>query len=241
MLIASGRHGQSSFFVLCAVGVLLPLVVADGWRVWPLLSIWIAGQGVRFYHDDRQLKTDYFTFGILYAWLARDELIHSAIKKWEEWKHVSGSIEKPYSAIGFAIPLAIIGLSLWRAYGSSNSTIADIPRDARRWRSEMEVPKARIFPCQTTHARIFPKRHAFAYSYLQCGFPIVPSGITCNENELPSGEDKQLGRWWLRIRAEDYLERGDGALGFYWKLKTYLRNQVRVIATVLLAYFVNSC
>ncbi|KAF1830859.1 hypothetical protein BDW02DRAFT_506587 [Decorospora gaudefroyi] len=72
---------------------------------------------------------------------------------------------------------------------------------------------------------MFPKRHAFAYSYLQCGYPIIPNGTTHNGAEFPSGEDRHLGSWWLRARAEDYLERGNGARGFYWKLKTYLKAQ----------------
>ncbi|KAA8623428.1 hypothetical protein A1F94_003522 [Pyrenophora tritici-repentis] len=37
--------------------------------------------------------------------------------------------------------------------------------------------------------------------------------------------DEYLGRWWLRVRAEDYLARGNGHHGFYWKLKTYLQEQ----------------
>ncbi|KAF1939482.1 hypothetical protein EJ02DRAFT_352156 [Clathrospora elynae] len=72
---------------------------------------------------------------------------------------------------------------------------------------------------------MFPKRHTFAYSYLQCGYPIVPSGIKYSGFEFSSGEDQVLGKWWLRVRAEDYLERGNGERGFYWKLKSYLKEQ----------------
>ncbi|KAF1848946.1 uncharacterized protein K460DRAFT_304585 [Cucurbitaria berberidis CBS 394.84] len=72
---------------------------------------------------------------------------------------------------------------------------------------------------------MFPKRHAFKYSYLQCGFPIVPTSTTADGTDVSDGRDQELGSWWLRVRANDYLERGNGALGFYGKLKLYLREQ----------------
>ncbi|KAF2832612.1 hypothetical protein CC86DRAFT_341260 [Ophiobolus disseminans] len=43
--------------------------------------------------------------------------------------------------------------------------------------------------------------------------------------EVGLGEDRLLGCWWMRIKAEDYLERGNDALGFYGKLKKYLQSQ----------------
>ncbi|KAL1792873.1 hypothetical protein ACET3X_009380 [Alternaria dauci] len=107
----------------------------------------------------------------------------------------------------------------------SNKNVTATQLDTNRSSSQIETPKPKIFPCKTTHARIFPKRHGFAYSYLQCGFPIVPSGMKNSGIESPGGKDQTLGSWWLRVRAEDYLERGDGASGFYGKLRTYLRAQ----------------
>ncbi|KAJ4350067.1 uncharacterized protein N0V89_008688 [Didymosphaeria variabile] len=37
--------------------------------------------------------------------------------------------------------------------------------------------------------------------------------------------DRILGKWWLQIRAEDYLTRGQAGLGFYGKLKVFLREK----------------
>jgi DUF1365 family protein len=165
--------------------------------------------------------------GILYACLARENLIAIALKSWNKWRSWISEAERlpvTYAVSSVALPLALLAFFLWRMFARSKNTAATSP-GVHRWRSEVETPKPKIFPCQTTHARVFPKRHAFAYSYLQCGFPIVPSGIKHNGMEFPSGEDQILGRWWLRVRAEDYLERGGGAFGFYWKLRTYLRAQ----------------
>lgn len=228
MQIARGRRGLGASLVECApLTLLLPCAVADGWRVWPLLAIWIGGYAVRRRHEDRQLTTDCAVSGILYAWLARENLIATASKSWNIWMSWIRSAERTsliYAVSSVALPLTILAFFLWRTFVSSKNTTAT-PLDISRWRSQIETPKPKIFPCQTTHARIFPKRHGFAYSYLQCGFPIISSGTKYNGVEFPSGEDRTLGRWWLRVRAEDYLERGGGAFGFYWKLRTYLRAQ----------------
>jgi DUF1365 family protein len=226
MWISSGPRGLGSFLVGCAPVVLLCALVDDGWRVWPLLAIWIAGYGMRWWHEDRQLTTDCTALAIWYVWLAREELAELA-RRWEIWRHVAGVIGGPavYVVSGIAVPLAFLGLSLLRPFGNSGTAEKELPPEYRKVQFDLEVPKARIFPCQTTHARIFPKRHAFVYSYLQYGVPIVPTGSTYSGFDFPSGEDQELGTWWLRVRAEDYLERGNGACGFYWKLKNFLRAQ----------------
>lgn len=105
-----------------------------------------------------------------------------------------------------------------------SSSAAKRPEGAREWK--LEHPKPLIFPCRTTHARIFPKKHAFGYSYLLCGFPVTPVATTADGLDITDGRDRIKGSWWLRIRAEDYLERGYGALGFYGKLKAFLREHV---------------
>ncbi|KAL5121578.1 hypothetical protein ACEQ8H_000650 [Pleosporales sp. CAS-2024a] len=87
---------------------------------------------------------------------------------------------------------------------------------------------------------MFPKRHAFEYSYLQCGFPITPAGTRADGTEVGGGVDVKLGRWWMRIRAEDYLTRGLGDIGFYEKLKLYLREQKVEDAEWSYAYLVTA-
>ncbi|KAL1610074.1 hypothetical protein SLS60_001739 [Paraconiothyrium brasiliense] len=42
---------------------------------------------------------------------------------------------------------------------------------------------------------------------------------------MSDGSDQILGRWWLQVRAGDYLTRGQADLGFYGKLKVFLREK----------------
>jgi hypothetical protein len=44
--------------------------------------------------------------------------------------------------------------------------------------------------------------------------------------EIGCRHDLHLGSWWLEVRAEDYLSRGNSELGFYGKLKLFLTEQV---------------
>ena len=128
-----------------------------------------------------------------------------------------------YLASGVTLALAILGFPFWHAHGKSKTSV-EIPPNALKWTTK--YPKSKIFPCQTTHVRMFPKKHAFRYSYLQCGYPIVPDATTVGGIDFSVGRDRYLGSWWLRARADDHLDRGNGHLGFYGKLKMYLREQV---------------
>lgn len=233
-----GLFALDGFLVACAPLVLLSLIVPDEWRGWPLLTIWISLYTLRLYHHDRQLKTDCAILALLAAWRTRLQLLELAARLWQ--KPTVDLLHAPYSAFAIATLFAAL-LSLWlpRVFKAGDAAAARLPAGTV-WTSDIQVPKPRIFPCQTTHARIFPKRHAFAYSYLQCGYPIVPSGIKHGEINLPSGEDQTLGPWWLRVRAEDYLERGHGAFGFYYKLQKYLRAQHVADAEWEYAYLVTA-
>jgi hypothetical protein len=83
--------------------------------------------------------------------------------------------------------------------------------------------KPLVFPCQTTHTRLFPKIHSFAYSYLQVGIPIGWQGSVAT---IIGAEEGSKHRSWFNIDAADYLARGDGSLGFKGKLQAYLETQV---------------
>lgn len=226
------RFGWRSRFVSCVVEALpcVVCVVAGGWRTWPLLTIWTVGCSARALHGDRQLLTDCCLFGVVYAWLSRQELAELAVKRRNQLFVSIDIAGWSTLCLGLGITAvlagAVIGLPFRRA-GSNSKPSANLPSTARQW--ALEHPPSRIFPCRTTHARFFPKRHAFGYSYLQCGFPVVPEATTVDGMDVSSGGDQRLGRWWMCVKAEDYLERGNRALGFYGKLKSYLRQQVSPI------------
>lgn len=216
-------HAGLAVLVLGCFVALSSCYIVDGWRTSPPLAIWAAGAGMRWYLGDCQVATDSFIYGILNTFFAIDGLKAVASRQLEQWDSLTavGSV-----FARFANPLILILIplrSLWNVYNNKPVPKA-LPDGISAW--TLPHPKGRIFRCQTKHARMFPKRHAFEYSYLQCGFPIVPAGVSTDGKEVGLGNDHQLGSWWLRVKAEDYLNRGDAALGFYGKLKKYLRSQV---------------
>ncbi|KAF1931176.1 uncharacterized protein M421DRAFT_341490 [Didymella exigua CBS 183.55] len=183
-------------------------------------ATWALGAGFRRYYEDRQLTTDCCIFGVVAAWLSREQLADFLHKSWDASGATVGS-----SMVVFALitgPLAVLGLQS-RHRSNNDRDVLEIAKNISKW--TLQYPKAKIFPCETKHARMFPKRHAFEYSYLQCGFPIIPGGIDGDGHDVATGADEELGSWWLRIRAVDYLSRGNGKAGFYGKLQTFMRNQ----------------
>jgi hypothetical protein len=227
-IAARGRFGLLSFFI-CGVVALTPGGVVDGWRAAPLLAIWAAGAGVRWYHGDRQILTDCVMFGVWNAILARAELRDLVTRELDD----SDLARSWVVACCVAVSLAYLARRKSRTHDTTPEELEGLTLS--KW--DLPYPRAKTFPCQTKHARMFPKRHAFEYSYLQCGFPIIPAGVRPDGTALGSG-DAQLGCWWMNIRAEDYLTRGNGSLGFYNKLKLYLRDQVRILI-VLSKYYSN--
>lgn len=222
---ARGHSGLSLSLFSCFVA-LLPCAVIDGWRMGLLGAIWAVGHGRRLYHGDRQTTTDCFVFGIVYSWLEREVLFDIAVKRWKELDllDVVGGSSTQRLTLCSTIAFALISLLSWRGHGSSEKSADSLPSDAHKW--SLEHPRPRIFPCRTTHARMFPEKHDFGYSYLQCGYPIIPFATTATGRDITDGRDRGLGSWWLRVKADDYLARGHGNLGFYNKLKLYLKERV---------------
>lgn len=188
--------------------------------MFALLATWALGAGVRKSFGDRQVTTDCWIFGAIAAWLTREQSISLLRKSWAASEATVWSLVVVLALV--TVPLAIQGFRL-RRESSNNTNVGDSPQGLSKW--TLQHPKAKIFPCETKHARMFPRRHAFEYSYLQCGFPIIPGGVTSDGRDVATGTDQQLGSWWLRVKAADYLTRGDGRLGFYNKLQTFLRDQ----------------
>lgn len=94
-----------------------------------------------------------------------------------------------------------------------------------------------LFPCRTTHSRLFPKKHSFSYSYLVVGIPVGWEGVagglvSCGvkaESSLSSwfSLKQSLRKGWFDVDAADYLQHGDAHLGLRGKLSQYLKSQVR--------------
>lgn len=101
-------------------------------------------------------------------------------------------------------------------------------------RDEFPV-KPLLFPCQTSHVRIFPKKHGFSYSYLLVGIPVGWNG---NFGGMISAEEEENRPWYLRwfslkpgmawwtVNSDHYLGRGHEKDGLAGKLREYLESQV---------------
>lgn len=80
-----------------------------------------------------------------------------------------------------------------------------------------------ILPSRTTHTRMFPKKHSFAYSYLQVSIPVSFEG-RCG-SLISVGDVERKG--WLHVQGSDYLDRSSSETTLEGKLSEYLQSQVR--------------
>lgn len=101
---------------------------------------------------------------------------------------------------------------IWKRFGSNH-----------HGRSLAGPLKPLLFPCQTTHTRLFPKKHSFAYSYLMVGVPVDWEGVA--GGMIATGPPDQARNGWYQVHAADYLERGGAHLGLRGKLDSYLQSQ----------------
>lgn len=90
-----------------------------------------------------------------------------------------------------------------------------------------------VFPCRTTHTRIFPEKHSFSYSYLLVGIPIgwqgsVGSFLSADLESVPrqTQNSRPAAKPWFTVEAEDHLSRGTHIDGLKGKLEVYLKSEV---------------
>lgn len=190
---------------------------------WPGWAVWAVVGGVRIGHRDRKVLWDSALLGALYAWGKKDSLVRDGVQLW-----VTTRLSR-----NVLVGIVALATSAYLYYQQSKDDMCDPltdekPEENRAW--TLAHPQPLIFPCQTTHTRIFPKKHAFGYSYLLYGHPVIPSGVATDGRDISNGRDRSLGSWWLCVRAKDYLKRGQSSLGFYDKLQSFLREQVRILS-----------
>lgn len=113
------------------------------------------------------------------------------------------------------------------------------PRDNGRFPA-----RPMLFPCRTSHVRMFPKKHGFAYSYLLAGVPVgwkgAVGGMLSADTKIEDNTAWYLrflfwraGNAWFTVNGDDYLERGHVEGGLEGKLRRYLESQVRANSLVL--------
>ena len=133
--------------------------------------------------------------------------------------------------------LIFLDLALWLVpfehlrYKWKSSREVQSPPKERDYRPKGSNPlRPLVFPCRTTHTRLFPKKHSFSYSYLFVGVPVgwrgsVGSFFSADLQSL-SSKDLRQEHGWLRVESADYLNRGDNVHGLQGKLDSYLQSQV---------------
>jgi hypothetical protein len=103
--------------------------------------------------------------------------------------------------------------------------------------SSDEFPvKSMLFPCRTSHTRLFPEKHSFSYSYLLVGITVgwkgSIGGMLSADNEPDSTPwylrlfSLKPGNAWYTVNGDDYLGRGHVDGGLEGKLHAYLLSQV---------------
>lgn len=133
--------------------------------------------------------------------------------------------------------LFLLVLKCWRLYRrrASRPSSAGTGNDTPDGHSISKL-KPLIFPCRTTHTRIFPRKHSFSYSYLFVGIPVGYQGSSESFISVGGGkplldEDEKTKHIYntkslFHIEAADYLSRGGNSAGLERKLHAYLRSQV---------------
>lgn len=174
--------------------------------------LWI----VRIYYDGEATWSDIRWIATFSLWTNRDlckELVFRAL-------------DLMSSAYAAAIVLPSI-LALYFIHSLYNRKI-DLSERKELFRSDFLKPL--IFPCRTTHARLFPKKHSFSYSYLLVGIPIgwrgaIGSFLSADETNTQSRTSERQ-KSWFSVNAEDYLQRGRDSNGLKGKLQSFLISQV---------------
>ncbi|KAJ2901470.1 uncharacterized protein MKZ38_001811 [Zalerion maritima] len=82
-----------------------------------------------------------------------------------------------------------------------------------------------IFPCKTIHARMFPQKHGFTYSYLMVGIPVEWEGNSAGMISAGMEKRPNFKKGLYNIDPGGYLERGSREIGLRGKLDNYLRTQ----------------
>ncbi|KAH0352085.1 DUF1365-domain-containing protein, partial [Aureobasidium melanogenum] len=124
----------------------------------------------------------------------------------------------------FLILLMIFaGLITWRGEAEPYQAA---PEQTDESPTEQLIPPL-LLPGRTTHSRMFPQKHSFAYSYFSVGVPVNFKGcagsmLSSNLDLLPPSRRR---RGWFDVNASDYLYRGGEERGLEARLRCYLRGE----------------
>lgn len=184
---------------------------------------------IEFKYDPQGVITDLKLCAGVLLWISRDAL-------YAKFVHTFAST----SIIAIALVLSTTAYCVVRQLNNGKSAsqterMEAVTRTKTKDTALSHSLKPLIFPCRTTHTRMFPKRHSFSYSYLLVGIPVGWHGsvgsLLSADGEGCFGETEEIishqqQRSWFNVEAADYLERGSHSLGLKGKLVLYLKSQV---------------
>ena len=197
----------------------------------------------RYRYDQLGAATDLKLFIVLWIGTTRQGPQNPP----HNWRWRSHYLLKGYCCLrcAFCVGLSLSNIYLlpqvYRKHQENRIEIEELEAKLKRLQWEMDNGrfishhdfsplKPIIFPCRTSHTRIFPQKHSFSYSYLFVGIPVgwrgwISSVLTADLKTLPwRGRKPRTG--WFNVDSADYLARGDSMHGLRGKLDTYLESQV---------------
>ena len=204
-------------------------------------SVFAAVWYTRYRYDRLGAATDLKLFILLSIGIPSQDLQYSP----NDWRWRSHYLLKGYFQCACCVGLSILNIYLLpQVYKKRQENRVEIEEleakvkrlhwdlDNGRYTSQYDFSRLKpiLFPCRTSHTRIFPQKHSFSYSYFYVGIPVgwrgrISSLLTADLKTLPwRGRKPKNG--WFNIDSADYLARGDSMHGLRGKLDTYLESQV---------------
>ena len=146
----------------------------------------------------------------------------------EGWR--SAVISDQWIGILLIYCIGVGGTSLIRQRQIHSKTEIREPTTQRKNLVTNDLLKPLLFPCRTSHTRIFPKKHSFSFSYLFVGIPVgwresAGTLLSADLKSLPCNGRRSWGAWFS-VESADHLERGDSVHGLRGKLESFLETQV---------------
>lgn len=187
------------------------------------LLAWTILFGVRIYKNDSTVWFDAFVLLVAQSW--------TLLSSWTQ----AGEAAVIHASKHLVLlhMLSTVSIGLFRRLIRSRRRLFPMQMPADIGPLEM---KPLVWPCRTTHTRLYPKKHSFAYSYLLVGVPVDWTGSS--GSLLSSGSSTKTALF--HVDAADHLDRDSVHSSLRQKLDTYLARMESDPALYPYAYLVTA-
>jgi len=164
---------------------------------------------------------DLMVFG-LFAFIGKQEVILDVVDRYIDFATVITSLKAGAALLAILCLLQVI--RFFKGLSQSSSPDDSFPA------------KPMVFPCRTSHTRMFPTKRSFSYTYLLAGIPVGWKGST--GGMLSADVETKPATWyqelfslkplgaWFTVSGDDYFERGHLKEGLEGKLQKFLESEV---------------